>query len=104
MLFDTGSEAFEVSVPVVIVIAVLLGGSLVFVVAKAVEARGRPVASGREEMIGARGDVRQPLDPVGQVFVRGALWRAAASRTPIRATRIGCGRSALSCGSSLSRG
>ena len=76
LLFDTGSDAFEVSVPAVIVIAVLLGGSLVFVVAKAVEARGRPVASGREEMIGARGDVRQPLDPVGQVFVRGALWRA----------------------------
>ena len=27
-------------------------------------------------MIGAIAEVREPLDPVGQVFVQGALWRA----------------------------
>jgi membrane protein implicated in regulation of membrane protease activity len=27
-------------------------------------------------MIGAVGEVREPLDPVGQIFVEGALWRA----------------------------
>jgi membrane protein implicated in regulation of membrane protease activity len=32
--------------------------------------------TGWEEMIGATGDVRVPLAPVGQVFVGGALWRA----------------------------
>jgi membrane-bound serine protease (ClpP class) len=36
------------------------------------------VMTGWEELIGAVGEVRVPLDPVGQVFVEGALWRAQA--------------------------
>ena len=32
--------------------------------------------TGWEEMVGAVGEVRAPLNPVGQVFVEGALWRA----------------------------
>ena len=40
------------------------------------EARRGKVYTGYEELIGAEGDVRVPVDPVGQVFVHGALWRA----------------------------
>ena len=76
LLFDTNSEAFEVSVPVVIVTGALLGGAIAFGATKAIEARKAPVATGREDLIGAGGDVRVPIDPVGQVFVDGALWRA----------------------------
>jgi membrane-bound serine protease (ClpP class) len=43
---------------------------------KVVQARRNPTMTGWEEMIGAEGDIRQPLGPVGQVFVQGALWRA----------------------------
>ena len=57
--------------PVVIVAGLLIGGFLVFVVNKVVEARRRPVRTGWEEMVGAEGEVRQAIDPVGQVFVRG---------------------------------
>jgi membrane-bound serine protease (ClpP class) len=32
--------------------------------------------SGKEELIGAEGEVRVAIDPVGQVFIDGALWRA----------------------------
>jgi membrane-bound serine protease (ClpP class) len=77
LLFNTDSSAFEISVPVVIVVAVLLGGGLAFTVSKAVAARHTPVQTGRENLIGSIGDVRVPLSPVGQVFVAGALWRAA---------------------------
>ncbi len=77
LLFNTDSSAFEVSVPVVIAVAVLLGGGLAFAAKKAVDARHAPVTTGREEMIGAEGEVRVPLVPVGQVFVGGALWRAS---------------------------
>jgi membrane-bound serine protease (ClpP class) len=79
LLFDTDSEEFGVSVPVVITIGLLLGGFLAFAVQKVVEARRNPVHTGWEELVGAEGDVRQPLDPVGQVFVDGALWRAAVA-------------------------
>jgi membrane-bound serine protease (ClpP class) len=76
LLFDTGSDAFEVSAPAVITVAVLVGGFMVFATQKALEAHRRPKHTGWEEMIGATGDVRVPLDPVGQAFVGGALWRA----------------------------
>jgi membrane-bound serine protease (ClpP class) len=76
LLFNTDSTSFEISAPVVIAVAILLGGGLSFGVSKAVAARHEPVRTGREEMIGATGDVRIPLDPVGQVYVAGALWRA----------------------------
>jgi membrane-bound serine protease (ClpP class) len=79
VLFNTDSDSFEVSVPVVIVVGLLLGGFIAFAVERAVAARGRPVMTGSEELVGATGEVRQPLDPVGQVFVEGALWRAQAA-------------------------
>jgi membrane-bound serine protease (ClpP class) len=77
LLFNTDSDAYEVSVPVVIVVALLLGGFMAFAVQKVVQARRNPVITGWEEMVGAVGEVREPIDPVGQVFVRGALWRAS---------------------------
>jgi membrane-bound serine protease (ClpP class) len=79
LLFDTDSDAFEVSVPIVIFTAALLGSFFAFMVGKAVEARHEQVHTGTEELIGARGVVRSPLDPVGHVFVQGALWRARPS-------------------------
>ena len=92
LLFDTDSEALEVSVPVVITVAVLFGGFFAFAVQKVVEARRNPVHTGWEELIGAVGEVRVPLDPVGQVFVQGALWRARVAE------------GALADGSPLERG
>jgi membrane-bound serine protease (ClpP class) len=76
LLFNTDSDAYEVSVPVVILVAVMLGGFMAFAVQKVVQARRNPVVTGWEELIGSEGDVRAPIDPVGQVFVEGALWRA----------------------------
>jgi membrane-bound serine protease (ClpP class) len=89
LLYDTGSEAFEVSAPVVILVGALLGGFVAFAAERAVRARGQPARTGWEEMIGAVGEVRVPLDPVGQVFVEGALWRArlADGRTRDRGER-----------------
>jgi membrane-bound serine protease (ClpP class) len=37
------------------------------------------VHTGSEELVGAKAVVRSPLDPVGHVFVQGALWRARAA-------------------------
>jgi membrane-bound serine protease (ClpP class) len=77
LLYDTDSEALEVSVPAVIAAGVVFGGMLVFAGQRVVAAhRNEPVRTGWEEMIGSVGEVREPLDPEGQVFVGGALWRA----------------------------
>lgn len=79
LLYDTGSAAFEVSAPVVIVVGLLTGGFVALAAQKVIAARRRPVRTGWEEMIGATGEVRAALSPVGQVFVEGALWRARAA-------------------------
>lgn len=76
LLFDTNNNAYEISVPVVILTAALLGSFFAWIISKAVQARHRTVHTGSEELIGAIGTVRSPLDPVGHVFVKGALWRA----------------------------
>jgi membrane-bound serine protease (ClpP class) len=41
--------------------------------------RDEPVRAGHEELIGAPAEVRTSLDPVGQVWIEGALWRAQTS-------------------------
>jgi membrane-bound serine protease (ClpP class) len=76
LLFDTDSEAFEVSVPIVIVTGLVLGGLIAFAVQRAIRANRSPARTGWEELVGSVGEVRVPLSPVGQVFVEGALWKA----------------------------
>jgi membrane-bound serine protease (ClpP class) len=75
----------DLPVAVIIVAGVILAGFVVFAGRKALSAhRDEPVRTGSEELIGALGEVREPLDPVGQVFLQGALWRArAAGSAPI---------------------
>jgi membrane-bound serine protease (ClpP class) len=89
LLFNTGSSAFSVDVPVVIVAAALLGSLVLFAVSKALQARHRRVSTGWEEMVGLEGTVRVPLDPVGQIFVQGALWRARLSDPSAEAPSVG---------------
>jgi membrane-bound serine protease (ClpP class) len=76
LLFDTDTNAYEISVPIVIFTAALLGSFFAWVISKAVQTRHRRVHTGSEELIGERAVVRSELDPVGHVFVKGALWRA----------------------------
>jgi membrane-bound serine protease (ClpP class) len=80
LLFDTDSEAFEISVPVVLLTAAVLGGFFAWIIGKAVQARHAQVHTGAEELIGAHGEVRSPLTPLGHVFVKGALWRARSDQ------------------------
>jgi membrane-bound serine protease (ClpP class) len=69
----------DLPVAAIIIAGVILAGFIVFASRKAIAAhRDEPVRTGSEEMIGAVAEVREPLDPEGQVFVAGALWRARA--------------------------
>jgi membrane-bound serine protease (ClpP class) len=79
LLYDTGSEAFAVSVPAAIAAGVLLGGFVLFAASKGLAARRPRARGGPEELVGELGVVRAPLDPLGQVFLRGALWRARSA-------------------------
>ena len=84
LLFDTDSEAFDISVPAVVTAGVLLGGFTLFALSKALRAREEAVHGGSEELLGAHGTVRTSLDPIGQVFVHGSLWQARAAEADQR--------------------
>jgi len=50
--------------------------------------RDEPVRTGWEELVGKDAEVREPLDPVGQIWIEGALWKA---RVPDGEPQIGIG-------------
>jgi membrane-bound serine protease (ClpP class) len=85
LLFSGVAPAIDVS-PWLIG-GVVLGSVLFFGFAMtvALRARRRSVITGQEGMIGLAGEARADLSPEGQVWVKGALWRARALNGPIPA-------------------
>ncbi len=79
LLFDTSEGGGGVAAPAAIAIGLILGALLLFAIQRAARARAEPIRTGHEEMVGELAEVRSPLDPEGQVFAEGALWRARAS-------------------------
>ena len=74
---DSDASASEYVGPALITLGVLSLVSFYFVTRKVLAAhRDEPVRTGSEELIGARAEARTPLDPDGQVWIEGALWRA----------------------------
>jgi membrane-bound serine protease (ClpP class) len=75
--FAYRDDGHDIAVAWIVVGGVILAGFVVFASRKALQAhRDEPVRTGWEEVVGSVGDVREPLNPSGQVFVGGALWRA----------------------------
>jgi membrane-bound serine protease (ClpP class) len=79
LLFDTDSDAVAVSAPAVVAAGATLGGLTLFAASRALAARHAPPAIGDTQLLGAIGTVRVPLEPAGQVYVQGALWRAQSA-------------------------
>jgi membrane-bound serine protease (ClpP class) len=70
-----------------IALGILSGVTFYFVSRKVWEAhRNERVRTGAEEMVGATAEARSSIDPEGQVWIEGALWRArlAEGATPIQ--------------------
>jgi membrane-bound serine protease (ClpP class) len=78
---DSDSSIGEWAGPGLITLGVLSLITSYFVGRRVLAAhRDKDVRTGTEELIGARAEVRTPLDPEGQVWIEGALWRARLSR------------------------
>lgn len=71
------SSAADYAGPGLITLGILSIASFYFITRKVLAAhRDEPVRTGYEELIGARAEARTSLDPEGQVWIEGALWRA----------------------------
>lgn len=84
MLFDPAGDAFQVSLPVALSVATTLALFTTVALAKAIQARRAPAATGLQQLIGQTGLVREPIAPAGLVLVNGELWRARADGGPVR--------------------
>jgi membrane-bound serine protease (ClpP class) len=67
----------------VAIAAIVTAAFFVLFIRKVWAARGAPVTTGPEALVGAVGEAREELAPEGLVFVQGALWKAVASASPI---------------------
>jgi len=84
---DADSSASDIAGPALITLGLLSIVSFYVVTRKVLAAhRDEPVRTGSEELIGAPAEVRTSLDPEGQVWIEGALWRArlAGDGGPLR--------------------
>jgi len=86
LLFDTTETEPSINPWVVVLVALPLGGATILVGERVMAARRRPVATGEESLAGSVGVVRTAIDPLGQVYIGGALWRArSVDESPIEA-------------------
>ncbi len=91
ILIDTGNGGgiyLGVDPWVLIIVALLVGGFFAFGVTKAIQARLKPPATGREQLIGKLAEVRVPLKPRGLIFLDGQLWGAVCAEGEVPAGSI----------------
>jgi membrane-bound serine protease (ClpP class) len=78
MLIDTPEVSLRVSWKVILPTVAATTAVFVFAVSAGIRAQLRRPATGSEGLVGEVGVARSPLDPDGQVFVRGEIWRAVS--------------------------
>jgi len=74
---ESDSSTGEWAGPALITVGIIAAVCFYFVTRKVIEAhRDNSVRTGYEELVGSRAEVRTTLNPEGNVWVGGALWRA----------------------------
>jgi membrane-bound serine protease (ClpP class) len=83
ILFDQSATGYAVSLPLILALALLSAGFFMFIVGAAIKARRRPVVSGREELLRARGEVLEDFADKGRIRIHSEVWQAV-TKTPLR--------------------
>lgn len=83
ILMDTSVPGYGLSLPLVLGVSIAAALVLVGIVWMALRARGQPVVSGREQMVGSVGVAVGDFDRLGTVHVHGERWQAL-TRAPLR--------------------
>jgi membrane-bound serine protease (ClpP class) len=89
MLIDTDVPGFGIPWSVIVPVAFASALFVFFVAGMALKARGRPVVSGREEMIGDSGEVLEDFDGTdGWARVHGETWHIRSNQPLRRGQRV----------------
>jgi membrane-bound serine protease (ClpP class) len=76
ILIDSTAPGFAIAVPLILGFAGLSALVLFGTLTLALQARQRPVVSGREELLGAWGEVLEGFTEQGRIRIHGELWNA----------------------------
>jgi len=88
ILMDTESEFYEISVPLIIAVALVSAAVFMGVVAMAMRSWRRPVVSGREALVGAEGEVLEDFEHLGHVRASGEIWQAESDHPLSRGQKV----------------
>jgi len=83
ILIDTEIPAFGIPYALIGGLAASSAAFLIFIVGVALKSRSRPVVSGREELVGALGEVLEDFEHEGWARVHSETWRVRAA-TPLK--------------------
>jgi membrane-bound serine protease (ClpP class) len=78
LIEDTSLPGFEIPLALIAGVAAASAGFLIFVLGMLVKSRRRAVVSGREQMIGARGEALENFEREGWARVLGEQWKVRA--------------------------
>lgn len=79
ILIDTDMPGYGISLPLILTIAGVSALFVLLVVRMAVKARGRPVVSGQEALVGGPGEVLADFTGEGWATVHGETWRVRSA-------------------------
>ena len=87
LIEDTALPGFEI--PYALIGGVTAGSAalLIFVLGMLARSRRRPVASGREQMLGATGEALEDFEHEGWALVNGERWKVRVAAGPVRRGR-----------------
>lgn len=88
LLFPRGVPGLALPLGSLIPVALTLIGALSVVTWIVSRSQRAPVATGREQMLGAIAETRTALEPEGRVFVHGELWNAISDRPIPAGTQV----------------
>jgi len=82
------TPALQVSLGMILPVAILLGLIVVFVGRKVVEAQRRPPLTGSESLVGRLATTRTVIDGEGKVFIHGEYWDARSAESIDEGERV----------------
>ena len=88
LIEDTALPGFQIPLALIAGMAVASAGFLIFVVGMLLRSRRQAVVSGREQMIGARGEALGDFEREGWARVRGEQWQVRSPRAVRRGERL----------------
>ena len=88
MLIDTDMPGYGIPWPMIAGITAASALFLIFVIGMALKSRRNPIVSGREELVGAVGEVLEDAPGEGMARIHGELWSVRCAQPLVRGQKV----------------